>query len=71
LKDIDVEHPIVKMMVEVAKSVDNEAGDGTKSVAVVAGSLIENAEEIFDKDVHPTMVPMGAYQNTIYLTCDD
>ena len=59
LKDIDVEHPIAKMMVEVAKSVDNEAGDGTKSVVVVAGSLIENAEELFNKDVYPTIIVEG------------
>jgi thermosome len=59
LKDIDVEHPIAKMIVEVAKSVDNEAGDGTKSVVVVAGSLIENAEELINKDVHPTIVVEG------------
>ena len=59
LKDIDVEHPIAKMMVEVAKSVDNEAGDGTKSVVVVAGFLIENAEELFNKDVHATIIVEG------------
>ena len=59
LKEIDVEHPVAKMMVEVAKSVDNEAGDGTKSVVVLAGSLIENAEELFNKDVHPTIVVEG------------
>jgi thermosome len=47
------------MMVEVAKSVDNEAGDGTKSVVVLAGSLIENAEELINKDVHPTIVVEG------------
>ncbi len=59
LKEIDVEHPVAKMMVEVAKSVDNEAGDGTKSVVVLAGALIENAEELFNKDVHPTIVVEG------------
>jgi archaeal chaperonin len=59
LKEIDIEHPIAKMMVEVAKSVDNEAGDGTKSVVVLAGSLIENAEELFNKDVHPAIVVEG------------
>jgi thermosome len=59
LKEMDIEHPIAKMMVEVAKSVDNEAGDGTKSVVVLAGSLIENAEELFNKDVHPTIVVEG------------
>ena len=59
LKEIDVEHPVAKMMVEVAKAVDTEAGDGTKSVVVLAGSLIENAEELFNKDVHPTIVVEG------------
>lgn len=59
LKEIDVEHPIAKMMVEVAKAVDTEAGDGTKSVVVLAGSLIENAEELFNKEVHPTIVVEG------------
>ncbi len=59
LKEIDIEHPIAKMLVEVAKSVDNEAGDGTKSVVVLAGSLIENAEELFNKGVHPTIVVEG------------
>lgn len=59
LKEMDIEHPVAKMIVEVAKSVDSEAGDGTKSVVVLAGSLIENAEELFDKDVHPTIVVEG------------
>src|SRR5881396_3948459 len=59
LKELDIQHPVAKMLVEVAKSVDNEAGDGTKSVLVLAGSLIENAEELFNKDVHPTLVVEG------------
>ncbi|MGV8107343.1 MAG: thermosome subunit beta [Nitrososphaerota archaeon] len=59
LKEMDIEHPVAKMLVEVAKSVDSEAGDGTKSVVVLAGSLIENAEELFDKDVHPAIVVEG------------
>jgi archaeal chaperonin len=59
LKELEIEHPIAKMLVEIAKSVDNEAGDGTKSVVVLAGSLIENAEELLDKDVHPTIVVEG------------
>src|ERR687885_2042738 len=50
LKEIDVEHPAAKMIVEVAKSVDNEVGDGTTSSVVLAGSLIEKAEELVDKD---------------------
>jgi archaeal chaperonin len=59
LKEIDIEHPVAKMLVEIAKSVDNEAGDGTKSVVVLAGALIENAEELFNKDVHPAVVVEG------------
>jgi archaeal chaperonin len=59
LKEIDVEHPVAKMLVEVAKSVDNEVGDGTTSVVVLAGSLIENAEELINKDVHPTIIVDG------------
>jgi thermosome len=62
LKEMEIEHPVAKMIVEVAKSVDNEAGDGTKSVVVFAGSLIENAEELLDKDVHPTIVVEGFRQ---------
>ena len=62
LKEIEIEHPVAKMLVEVARSVDNEAGDGTKSVVVFAGSLIENAEELLDKDVHPTIVVEGFRQ---------
>src|SRR6185312_5570859 len=49
LKEIDVQHPAAKMMVEVSKSIDNEVGDGTTSSVVVAGSLIEKAEELISK----------------------
>src|SRR5919107_1624012 len=49
LKEIDVQHPAAKMMVEVAKSVDKEVGDGTTSVVVLAGSLLEKAEELINK----------------------
>ena len=62
LKELEIEHPVAKMLVEVAKSVDNEAGDGTKSVVVFAGSLIENAEELLEKDVHPTIFVEGFRQ---------
>lgn len=56
LKEIDVQHPAAKMMVEVSKSIDNEVGDGTTSSVVVAGSLIEKAEELISKNVHPTII---------------
>ena len=59
LKEIDVEHPAAKMMVEITKSVDNEVGDGTTSVVVLAGSLLEKAEELISKNVHPTVIVDG------------
>ena len=59
LKEIDVQHPAAKMMVEISKATDNEVGDGTTSVVVIAGALIEKAEELIDKDVHPTVIVDG------------
>ncbi len=59
LKEIDVQHPAAKMMVEVAKSVDNEVGDGTTSAVVFAGTLLERAEELINKDVHPSVIVDG------------
>jgi thermosome len=59
LKEIDVQHPAAKMMVEVAKSVDNEVGDGTTSSVVLAGALIEKAEELINKEVHPSVIVDG------------
>src|SRR5688572_2295497 len=59
LKEIDVQHPAGKMMVEVSKSVDNEVGDGTTSSVVLAGALIEKAEDLLDKEVHATVIADG------------
>ena len=59
LKEIDVQHPAAKMMVEISKATDNEVGDGTTSVVVLAGALIEKAEELIAKDVHPTIIVDG------------
>jgi archaeal chaperonin len=59
LKEIDVEHPAAKIMVEISKSVDNEVGDGTTSVVLLAGSLLEKAEELINKKVHPTIIVDG------------
>src|ERR687890_519320 len=59
LKEIDVQHPAAKMMVEISKATDNEVGDGTTSVVVLAGALIEKAEELINKDVHPTVIVDG------------
>src|SRR6478609_2510187 len=59
LKEIDVQHPAAKMMVEVAKSVDNEVGDGTSSSVIFAGSLLEKAEQLISRDVHATVIVDG------------
>jgi len=59
LKEIDVQHPSAKMMVEIAKTTDSEVGDGTTSAVVLAGALLEKAEELIDKDVHPTVIVDG------------
>jgi archaeal chaperonin len=59
LKEIEVEHPAAKMMVEISKVTDNEVGDGTTSTVVFAGSLLEKAEELVDKNVHPTVIIEG------------
>ena len=59
LKEIEVEHPAAKMMVEISKATDNEVGDGTTSTVVLAGSLLEKAEELVDKKVHPTVIVEG------------
>jgi thermosome len=59
LKEIDVQHPAAKMLVEIAKTTDNEVGDGTTSAVVLAGALLENAELLIDQDVHPTIIVDG------------
>ena len=59
LKDIDVQHPAAKMLVEIAKTTDNEVGDGTTSAVVLTGALLGNAEELIDKGVHPTVIVDG------------
>jgi len=59
LKEIDVQHPAAKMMVEISKATDNEVGDGTTSTVVLAGALLEKAEELVTKNVHPTLVVDG------------
>jgi len=59
LKEIDVQHPAAKMMVEIAKTVDNEVGDGTTSSVVFGGSLLAKAEELLEKNVHATVIIEG------------
>ena len=59
LKEIDVQHPAAKMLVEISKSTDNEVGDGTTSAVVLAGALLEHAESLIIQDVHPTIIVDG------------
>ena len=59
LKEIEVEHPAAKMVVEVAKTQDSECGDGTTTAVILAGELLKNAEELMEKGVHPTAISNG------------
>jgi len=65
LKEVDVQHPAAKMMVEISKATDNEVGDGTTSVVILAGALIEKAEELITKDVHPTIIVDGYRKSSV------
>ena len=59
LKEIDVQHPAAKMLVEISKTTDNEVGDGTTSAVILAGALLEHAESLILQDVHPTIIVDG------------
>ena len=59
LDEMEVQHPAAKMMVEVAKTQDDEVGDGTTTAVVVAGELLKKAEELIDQNVHPTVIVDG------------
>ena len=59
LKEMEVEHPAAKMMVEISKTQDDEVGDGTTSAVVVAGELLSKAEELLDNNLHPTVIVEG------------
>jgi thermosome len=59
LKEIDAQHPAAKMMVEISKTIDTEVGDGTTSSVIFAGSLLEKAEKLLEKDVHSTLIIDG------------
>lgn len=59
LKEMDVQHPAAKMMVEVAKAVDDRVGDGTTSSVILAGALLQKAWDLIEKDIHPTIIVDG------------
>jgi len=64
LDEIDVEHPAAKMMVEVAKTQDDEVGDGTTTAVILAGELLRKAEELLDQNIHPTVI-IGGYRKAV------
>jgi len=59
LEEMQIEHPAAKMMVEISKTQDSEVGDGTTTVVMLAGKLLENAEKLLDKKIHPTVITKG------------
>ncbi|MDI6644878.1 MAG: thermosome subunit alpha [Methanobacteriaceae archaeon] len=80
LKEMDIEHPAAKMLVEVAKTQEDEVGDGTTTAVIIAGELLKKAENLLDQDIHPTIVAMGYRQaaekaqeilNSISIDADD
>jgi thermosome len=59
LNEMQIEHPAAKMMVEIAKTQESEIGDGTTTAVMIAGKLLENAEKLLDKKIHPTVITKG------------
>ena len=59
LRKIDVEHPAAKLLIEASNAVDNEVGDGTTSVVVLAGALVRKAEEMLDMGISPSVIIDG------------
>ncbi|MFZ0182973.1 MAG: thermosome subunit alpha [Methanoregula sp.] len=62
LQEISVQHPGAKMVIEVAKTQDDEVGDGTTTAVVIAGSLMEQAEDLLEQGIHPTVIAQGYRQ---------
>ncbi len=59
LQEMEIEHPAAKMMVDIAKTQENEVGDGTTTAVMLAGKLLENAEILLDMKIHPTVIIKG------------
>ncbi len=59
LREIEIEHPTAKMIVEVAKTQEDEVGDGTTTAVVIAGDLLKQAEGLLDKNIHSTVIAKG------------
>ena len=59
LKEMSIDHPSAKMIVEIAKTQEDEVGDGTTTAVVIAGELLKKAEELLDNNIHPTSISKG------------
>ncbi|MEM4397795.1 MAG: TCP-1/cpn60 chaperonin family protein, partial [Candidatus Woesearchaeota archaeon] len=59
LEEMEIEHPAAKMLVEVAKTQNEEVGDGTTTAAVIAGELLSKAGELLEQNIHPTVIIRG------------
>ena len=59
LDEMEIEHPVAKMMVEIAKTQEEEVGDGTTTAVVIAGELLKNAEELLEQGIHPITISKG------------
>jgi len=59
LEEMEIEHPAAKMIVEIAKTQEEEVGDGTTTAVMLAGKLLENAERLLDNKIHPTVITKG------------
>ncbi len=59
LKEMSIEHPVGKMFVELAKTQDDEVGDGTTSSVIIAGELVSKAENLLDENIHPSIIIKG------------
>jgi len=59
LEEMEIEHPAAKMMVEIAKTQNEEVGDGTTTAVIIAGELLKKAQELLDQDIHPTVITHG------------
>jgi len=69
LRKIDVEHPAAKVIIEASNALDNSVGDGTTSVVVLAGALVEKAEELLEKGISPTIISDG-YHNALQMAIE-
>lgn len=70
LKEMEIDHPAAKMLVEIAKTQETEVGDGTTTVTLLAGKLLEHAEKLLDKNIHPTVIIKGyrlAFERALHI----